>query len=177
MSFKHRFESSLALSTSKYPFIVATVSWLLLGLCFHCNLLGPFTDWTFVRTYFNFNLITFLLMFFFLYLLNDLWNRKNWRPHNDTRLDLIVTYRNHLMGIAILLVLLWHIICVHPIYSLNPLYLLNQIGYLGVDIFVFLSGFGLTCGYLNRQLNLKRYYYRRILRKFRVTMVTAYRDK
>ena len=164
MSFNHRFKSSLALCTFKYPFIVATVSWFLLSFCFQWNFFGSYTDYTFFKIYFNFNLVTFLLAFLFLYLLNDLWNRKNWRPHNDTRLDLIVTYRNHLMGIAILLVLLWHIICVHPIYSLNPLYLLNQIGFLGVDIFVFLSGFGLTCGYLNRELNLKRYYYRRVLR-------------
>jgi peptidoglycan/LPS O-acetylase OafA/YrhL len=164
MPCNYRFKAYFKSSAFKRPFIAATVAWSLFGLCFHLNLLKPFTDWTFVKIYFNFNVITYLLMFLFLYLLNNLLNGKDRESVHDAQADLLVTYRNHLMGIAILLVLLWHLICGYLSYHPNPLYLLNQIGYLGVDIFVFLSGFGLTCGYLKRKLDLKRYYVRRILR-------------
>lgn len=54
--------------------------------------------------------------------------------------------RTFLMGIAMLLVLIYHALCV----TYNPLRELN-IGYVGVDIFLFLSGFGLTFSFINNK--------------------------
>lgn len=51
-------------------------------------------------------------------------------------------YRTPFMGVAMLFVLIFHAMC--SIY--NPLGYFN-IGYVGVDIFLFLSGFGLTFSY------------------------------
>lgn len=76
-------------------------------------------------------------------------------------LGLISKYRTPLMGIAILWVMLFH-------STLNsfPLHMINQIkhmGYMGVDIFMFLSGFGIYNS-LKKNSDIKTFYKKRVLR-------------
>lgn len=52
------------------------------------------------------------------------------------------THREALMGLAILWIMLFHAEVVFPVW-LKPLTWLHEIGYGGVDIFIFLSGLGL----------------------------------
>lgn len=54
----------------------------------------------------------------------------------------ILDHRNYLMGVAIALVLIFHFGC----WVYNPVGRLNM-GYVGVDIFLFLSGLGLSFSY------------------------------
>lgn len=61
--------------------------------------------------------------------------------------NILSKYRTLFMGLAIVLVLIYHAFCV--VY--NPLGKAN-IGYVGVDIFLLLSGFGLTFSYMNNKL-------------------------
>jgi peptidoglycan/LPS O-acetylase OafA/YrhL len=78
----------------------------------------------------------------------------------------ITKYRTELMGIAILWVVLFHL----PDLTKNASFLdslimfIQSIGYAGVDIFFFLSGFGLTFGWLRKQYKVSEFYQRRILR-------------
>ncbi|MBS5876774.1 MAG: acyltransferase [Prevotella sp.] len=72
--------------------------------------------------------------------------------------------RTYLMGIAILLVLIYHAMCV----TYNPLRTLN-IGYVGVDIFLFLSGFGLTFSYLKN--SLLSFYEHRLIRLYPLYLI------
>ncbi|MCR5313385.1 MAG: acyltransferase family protein [Bacteroidaceae bacterium] len=67
----------------------------------------------------------------------------------------VLSQRSFLMGIAILLILIYH--AFNFIY--NPLWRLN-IGYVGVDIFLFLSGFGLSRSYEKHSLPV--FYFHRI---------------
>lgn len=72
--------------------------------------------------------------------------------------------RTYIMGIAILLVLIYHAMCV----TYNPLRTLN-IGYVGVDIFLFLSGFGLTYSY--KKNNLLNFYKHRFIRLYPLYLI------
>lgn len=74
-------------------------------------------------------------------------------------IEIVSQNRTHLMGIAMLFVVVYHAFC----WIYNPIGVFN-IGYVGVDMFLFLSGFGLIysyeknsilCFYKNR---LKRIY-------------------
>lgn len=65
--------------------------------------------------------------------------------------------RDYLMGGAMGMVLIYHLLCwVH-----NPIGEFN-IGYVGVDVFYFLSGFGLSYSY--RKNSILGFYYNRIKR-------------
>lgn len=71
----------------------------------------------------------------------------------------IIDRRKELMGIAILMVLLYHLCC-WPQWN-NPLRIFGH-WYIGVDIFLILSGFGLCFSY--EKYNIKTFYYHRIIR-------------
>lgn len=69
------------------------------------------------------------------------------------------------MGISILLIVLFHL----PKFDANGIPVINSlvifvqsIGYLGVDIFFFLSGFGLTFGWLSKNYSLREFYQKRL---------------
>lgn len=72
----------------------------------------------------------------------------------------ISTYRKALMGIAILWVVLYHFGLHTPIIGH-----ITRFGYAGVDIFMFLSGFGLFYS-MNKDKNLRHYYKKRLIRIF-----------
>lgn len=82
-----------------------------------------------------------------------------FRNFNFT-LQYISTYRSTLMGIAILWVIFYHFGFHTPGFSH-----IARFGYAGVDIFMFLSGFGLFYS-LNKNNNLGTYYKKRIVRIF-----------
>lgn len=67
--------------------------------------------------------------------------------------------RDYLMGVAMVMVLGYHLLC----WVYNPIGEFN-IGYVGVDVFYFLSGFGLSYSY--RKNSLLTFYYNRIKRLF-----------
>lgn len=71
----------------------------------------------------------------------------------------IIDRRKELMGIAILMVLLYHLCC-WPQWN-NPLRIFGH-WYIGVDIFLILSGFGLCFSY--EKYNIKTFYYHRLIR-------------
>lgn len=67
--------------------------------------------------------------------------------------------RTYLMGIAMIFIIIYHFFC----WVYNPIGMYN-IGYLGVDIFLFLSGFGLCYSYENN--SIKTFYKNRLTRIF-----------
>lgn len=71
----------------------------------------------------------------------------------------ISKYRTPLMGFAMIWVMLFHL----PISCsyLNPI---KHLGYLGVDIFLFLSSYGLYYGFKKDNQCIKKFYKKRILR-------------
>lgn len=72
---------------------------------------------------------------------------------------IISKYRNHIMGFAMLWVILFH-----SKSTINgPLNIIKVIGYGGVDIFLMLSGLGLYFSYVKNE-NKKEFYYRRLIR-------------
>lgn len=83
-------------------------------------------------------------------------------------MGIISKYRGELMGVAILLVL-WYHIFTGTGSSIIPG--LSSIGYFGVDIFLFLSGIGLCYGY-GKYKSVVQFYKRRVLRIY-PTYLTA----
>lgn len=76
-------------------------------------------------------------------------------------LDLLSKHRNALMGFAMLWIMVFHI----PVLSGVKLFdFIQSVGYGGVDIFLFLSGFGMYFAMLKYGNNLKKYYKKRFLR-------------
>lgn len=73
----------------------------------------------------------------------------------------ISTYRSELMGWSILWIMMLHF----TFNQIKPLGFIAQYGYAGVDIFLFVSGFGLYYS-LDKDNNLMYYYKKRILRIF-----------
>ena len=73
----------------------------------------------------------------------------------------ISTYRSELMGWAILWIMMLHF----TFTQIKPLGFLAQYGFAGVEIFMFVSGFGLYFS-LDKDNNLFRFYKRRLLRIF-----------
>lgn len=77
----------------------------------------------------------------------------------DQMVRTVSKYRDALMGVAILWVLLHH----SGIYLPNPFFVLKRSGYGGVDIFMFLSGLGCVVSY-SRNRNTLEFYKRRLNR-------------
>lgn len=74
--------------------------------------------------------------------------------------------RDYILGIAMYMVLIYHFFC----WIYNPIGRLN-IGYLGVDIFLFFSGYGLT--YSFKKYTIITFYYRRIKRIIPLYSITS----
>lgn len=72
---------------------------------------------------------------------------------------IIIKRRKELMGIAIIMVLLYHLCC-WPQWN-NPLRIFGH-WFIGVDLFLFLSGFGLCFSY--EKNDIKTFYYHRFIR-------------
>lgn len=75
----------------------------------------------------------------------------------------ISQYRTEMMGIAILSIMLFH----SEVYFGNfigflPLAFIKEIGYAGVDLFFFLSGFGLSCSWFTKKYKILDFYKRRL---------------
>lgn len=70
----------------------------------------------------------------------------------------ISKYRTQLMGFAMLWIMIYHIGI--DVTFLNPI---TRSGYLGVDIFIFLSAYGLYHGF-KKYSSIKIFYKKRILR-------------
>lgn len=71
----------------------------------------------------------------------------------------ISKYRTSLMGLSMIWVMLFHL----PI-SLSFFNPIKSIGYLGVDIFLFLSSYGLYYGFKKDNFCIKKFYKKRVLR-------------
>lgn len=81
-------------------------------------------------------------------------------------IEQISKYRSELMGIASIWVALYHFTST---LSANVLHYVSMTGYGGVDIFLFLSGFGLTYGY--RHHSVGSFYWRRFIRLYPTYLV------
>ncbi len=81
--------------------------------------------------------------------------------HISYSLKDISTYRSELMGWSILWIMMLHF----TFNQINPLGFIAQYGFAGVDIFLFVSGFGLFYS-LDRDDNLIHFYKKRLLRIF-----------
>lgn len=75
-------------------------------------------------------------------------------------LENLSKYRTELMGFATIWVMLFHF---RANMFIAPLDSFSSIGYGGVDIFLFLSGFGLFYGF-EKNKSLKQFYYKRFIR-------------
>lgn len=73
--------------------------------------------------------------------------------------------RNSMLGIAILMVIVYHLFC----WVQNPIGSFN-IGYSGVDIFLFFSGMGLARSFKNRSVG--DFYARRLKKVYPLFLVT-----
>lgn len=80
----------------------------------------------------------------------------------------ISRYRGELMGIAILLVVLFHV----GLSRSDPFFGLRRMGNIGVDIFFFLSGMGLWYSWLKTP-SVAHFYKRRLLRIYPTWLVVA----
>ena len=77
---------------------------------------------------------------------------------SNFQLKAISNHRDAIYGISIILVILYHCYCNSKNYLLNPF----AEGFIGVDIFILLSGYGLCFSYNSR--TIKEFYVRRLLR-------------
>jgi peptidoglycan/LPS O-acetylase OafA/YrhL len=81
------------------------------------------------------------------------------------QLDLIRRYRTEIMGISILWIVLYHSSIE---FGSKPYFIalsaIKSIGYGGVDLFFFLSGFGLVFGWLQKIYKVSDFYQKRLLR-------------
>lgn len=135
------------------------------------NLLAtPFAEKNIYRTDFIIILGGVLLGSAVFYLFNAISDRISSKQADDPALarkyifDSISRYRNHLMGIAMLMIMLFHTTNMGARYGkflTQSIKLLNS----GVDIFVFLSGLGMIYS-LTKNFNLKSFYYKRVSRIF-----------
>ena len=73
--------------------------------------------------------------------------------------NLVSKYRTQLMGFSILWIMIYHMGIENPF--LNPI---TRSGYLGVDIFIFLSAYGLYYGFRKDKKNIRVFYKKRIIR-------------
>ena len=86
--------------------------------------------------------------------------------NEKTILNLILTNRLFLMGVAMILVIIYHLFC----WVYNPIGPLN-IGYVGVDIFLFLSGLGLSYSY--EKNSIIQFYHNRIRRIYPIYLFSV----
>lgn len=82
-------------------------------------------------------------------------------------IDNILKHRQLLFGLAIALVLLYHLFCQADIKFMKPFFF----GYLGVDIFLFLSALGRSFAY--NKYDLLTFYKRRVQRIFPLYVVKS----
>lgn len=73
----------------------------------------------------------------------------------------ITTYRSELMGWSIIWIMMLHFTFI----QIKPLGFIAQYGFAGVDIFIFVSGFGIFYS-LDKDCNIGHFYKRRLLRIF-----------
>lgn len=83
-------------------------------------------------------------------------------------MNILSYYRSALMGIATIMVLLFHF---QANFGTAPINAFSSIGYGGVDIFLFLSGFGLINGYKG---NTRQFYIRRLARLYPTYLLCAF---
>lgn len=85
------------------------------------------------------------------------------------------TYRPQLMGVAMLCVLIYHTISMKVTYGSGVVSTIVSSGYFGVDIFMLLSGLGISYA-LSKNEGLLRFYGKRLLRiyPYYVPMVALY---
>lgn len=86
--------------------------------------------------------------------------------NENTILELIISNRPFLMGVAIIIVIIYHLFC----WVYNPIGLFN-IGYVGVDIFLFLSGLGLSYSY--EKNSIIKFYKNRIIRIYPLYLISV----
>ena len=96
----------------------------------------------------------------------DAYTNFNLKFKNLEQSNFISLYRNSLMGIAILWIVLLHTeITFGRMGLLSDLLLfVKQTGHIGVDIFFFVSGFGLMAGWYKKRPTILHFYKRRFLR-------------
>ena len=82
----------------------------------------------------------------------------------------IKQYRDALMGISIIFILLYHAYSWIPPEE-NPYYIFFKYGYATVDIFMLLSGFGLCYSYTKN--SVKRFYYRRFIKIIPLNIISG----
>jgi len=80
----------------------------------------------------------------------------------DSFLQLLSKHRTSIMGFAIIWVMLFHLPPINSGYF--PIDFFKTIGYGGVDIFLFLSGFGLYFSMSKPNCSLRQYYRSRLIR-------------
>lgn len=81
--------------------------------------------------------------------------------NNKTHIpEIISKNRSLLMGVAILMVIMYHAFCCN--LPMGPVSHILRYGYLGVDIFIFLSAIGLC--YSFEKNSIRRFYTNRIIR-------------
>lgn len=78
----------------------------------------------------------------------------------------ILSNRTLLMGVAIIMVIVYHCFC----WVFNPIGIFN-IGYIGVDIFLFLSGIGLRNSFENNKIS--KFYFNRFIRIYPIYFVSV----
>ena len=107
--------------------------------------------------------------------MNQLLNQNKKWEWNWNSLSL---YRSELMGVAILMIMFFHIekfhaVSEHPLISQSILYQFIQNGNSGVDVFVFLSGMGIYFAWSKRP-ELLSFYRKRVLRLLPTYSLPAY---
>lgn len=78
-------------------------------------------------------------------------------------LNLLSKFRSEIMGIAILWVFIFHIYPYESNFKYDILKIISYFGYAGVDIFLFVSGFGLYYGY-SKYVTKQDFYRKRFIR-------------
>lgn len=98
-------------------------------------------------------------------IMSQLPAKKKPSVHPVFRLEALSSYRNHLMGIAMLYVMLYHTVSMRCRYPNPTLRYFIRNGYAGVDIFILLSGMGMVYS-LSKNFHIAAFYKKRILRIF-----------
>ena len=83
-------------------------------------------------------------------------------------IESISNYRSFLMGISIIMIMFFHNLWVRDVIWLMPL---NFFGDFGVDVFLFLSGFGIV--YSLRKNNLKTFFKNRFVRIINISFISV----
>lgn len=86
----------------------------------------------------------------------------------DIELANISRFRGQLMGIAMLIIILFHV----DLARTNAFFGLRRMGNIGVDIFLFLSGIGLWFSW-TKESSYKHFYFRRLIRIYPAWLIIA----